>query len=532
MDIKADINKVTVQNWHILSGEYNSRNIEVQLSNELLDCEGCIVTFELSNGTIIEFPVDEGQIEVLWFIEPQQITVGVYTYDTDESGNLIKRYSPEPCKAWIRQGSFGGANNPLLSPGRYAELLKEINNIPNPDYEQNDPIQKDYIKNRPFYTEQVEVDYLTLPYVETEKEFAIIDKIGLEAGKDYTVDIYDNSGNVESITVQSIDMSSEVDFSVVALMDESEAFFAIFDGASLDENGDAIEDNTAVYYVHSDYSKILIHGIASVQTTIHTLPTEYLPSISTNLIENGAVTQKKLAENAVDSVNVVNSAITTDKLNNKAVTTDKLNDASVTSDKLADQAITTAKIKDLAVNSSKLADNAVTEEKLAGGSVTNDKLSGNISRFKLTAPKHLVTKSISSTDGSEDVATFSYAASDLNKQGQKFVIYGTIVSSDTESTEQTLLIRGYIGLTPTTLVSATADFSNSKKWNVSCTIDQYKTGVTKTDLLLTSDDGEKIHEVSHYVTHTFGISGVSVQFGDVDTQLMTNGTYLSFNAYE
>lgn len=519
MDIKADINKVTVQNWHILSGEYNSRNIEVQLSNELLDCEGCIVTFELSNGTIIEFPVDEGQIEVLWFIEPQQITVGVYTYDTDESGNLIKRYSPEPCKAWIRQGSFGGANNPLLSPGRYAELLKEINNIPNPDYEQNDPIQKDYIKNRPFYTEQVEVDYLTLPCVETEKEFAIIDKIGLEAGKDYTVDIYDNSGNVESITVQSIDMSSEVDFSAVALMDESEAFFAILDGVSLDENGDAIEDNTAVYYVHSDYSKILIHGIASVQTTIHTLPIEYLPPITAELIPNGLITTQKLSDGAV----------TSEKVDDLAITTDKLKDKSVTTEKVADGAITTAKIKDLAVKNSHLVDDAVTNRNIVDGSVTNDKVSSGISNLKLSGCSFLSGNTLDSGDTVAVISRTDITAT----TGQKAIIAGTIVSSDTESTEQTLCIGCFSGMTPYTMLGITADFSNSKKWTVTCIVEYLGTNKVKVDCLLTSSDGEEVHTVSHY--KSFGVSaieGIRLFFGDVNTQLFVHGTSISFYAYE
>ena len=86
-------------------------------------------------------------------------------------------------------------------------------------------------------------------------------------------------------------------------------------------------------------------------------------AVSTNKIVDDAVTNAKLAPNAVNATELVDSSVQTAKLNANAVT-----DA-----KLATDSVNTSKIVDLNVTQGKLAGEAVSEAKLhSGNAPTND----------------------------------------------------------------------------------------------------------------------------------------------------------------
>lgn len=84
----------------------------------------------------------------------------------------------------------------------YSDILEQwkselINEIPQSDYEQNDSTAKDYIKNRPFYTEVTETTLLdgTFDFVENNGLYMTISKdfpVFLEEGKTYTI-IFDGT---------------------------------------------------------------------------------------------------------------------------------------------------------------------------------------------------------------------------------------------------------------------------------------------------------------------------------------------------
>ncbi len=98
-------------------------------------------------------------------------------------------------------------------------------------------------------------------------------------------------------------------------------------------------------------------------------------AVSTAKILDANVTTSKLADNAVTTLKILDANVTTSKLADNAVTTPKILDANVTTSKLADNAVTTTKITDAHVTSSKLADTAVTNSKIAHG-ISYAKLSG------------------------------------------------------------------------------------------------------------------------------------------------------------
>ena len=72
-------------------------------------------------------------------------------------------------------------------------------------------------------------------------------------------------------------------------------------------------------------------------------------------LADGAVTEAKIAADAVTTGKIKNGAVTADKIATDAVTTGKIENGAVTADKIATDAVTTDKIKDGAVTSGKLA---------------------------------------------------------------------------------------------------------------------------------------------------------------------------------
>lgn len=80
-------------------------------------------------------------------------------------------------------------------------------------------------------------------------------------------------------------------------------------------------------------------------------------SIATNHLVDGAVTQPKIAGQAVGQAQLADNAITTAKL--------------------LDAAVTQAKLAPLSVDATKLIDNAVTNPRIANGAVTNAKVATN-----------------------------------------------------------------------------------------------------------------------------------------------------------
>lgn len=526
----ADINECIITGWRKNTGEVNARELKVEMCDELSGCAEQIVTFELADGTVHESKVINGVAEIPIIDEPQHIKIGLYTLDFD-GDKLFKRYSPKPAHVYVNMGSYkeGASNPPIPTLGTYAELLKKINSISNPNYNQNDPTQKDYIKNRPFYKEDVEVDYLILPYVETENEVVVIgNKIGLEAGKDYTIDIYDDSELVDSITIQGIDASAVYGISAIVLGDIQTLPFMIADGALLDDKGKPYQADNAFYFLENNYSKIVIHGIPSVQTIYHTLPIEYLSPIPTDLIVNGAVTKDKMAQNSVGQDNIEKHSITNSKVADEAISTEKIIDGAVTTEKIADNAITKDKISDSAVTGNKILDNTITTSKLANSSVTNDKIASDISHLKLSEP---IIQSECVVTETEPISVFSETISlNARKAGQKIVIYGTIVSSDTESTEQQLKLQGRSG-EMLTLASVTADFSSSKQWNLWCEIERYNTEAHRIEMFLSTENGEQINAISFYKLVSSFIQ-IRLLFGDSTTHQMAYGTNLKLCIYE
>ena len=92
----------------------------------------------------------------------------------------------------------------------------------------------------------------------------------------------------------------------------------------------------------------------------------------------------EIAEQAIKAIHIADGAVTSDKIDNEAVTNSKIGDgevksrniatAAVTTDKIGDNEVKTQNIGNEAVTAAKIPDNAITTDKIAPGAVTTSKL--------------------------------------------------------------------------------------------------------------------------------------------------------------
>ena len=71
-----------------------------------------------------------------------------------------------------------------------------------------------------------------------------------------------------------------------------------------------------------------------------------VPTVDTDDLVNGCVTEEKLADNSVSTRTIQDEAVTTPKIADDAVTTPKIKDDAVTTPKIADKAVTPVKVSD------------------------------------------------------------------------------------------------------------------------------------------------------------------------------------------
>ena len=97
-------------------------------------------------------------------------------------------------------------------------------------------------------------------------------------------------------------------------------------------------------------------------------------TVATGMIASDAITNAKIADNAINDENIANLQVTTAKIANDAVDSTKIADNAVTTAQLATNSVATAKIADNAVTNAKIADNAIEVGQIADNAVTTNKI--------------------------------------------------------------------------------------------------------------------------------------------------------------
>lgn len=115
-------------------------------------------------------------------------------------------------------------------------------------------------------------------------------------------------------------------------------------------------------------------------------------------IDNGAITESKLAATSVSNAKLATNAVAASNIQSDAVTTAKILDANVTTAKIADGGVTTAKIADSAVTSAKIADGTIVNADInAAAAISQSKLAGIYTDGGST--NHTITISTASPTG-------------------------------------------------------------------------------------------------------------------------------------
>ena len=219
------------------------------------------------------------------------------------------------------------------------------------DWNQNDSSKKDYIKNRTHWKEEVERDYTVLPNIEPDPTIGFIEygkKIGLEIGKEYTLEAHLVDGTVE--TIQAIATEFPVDEIGIAGIPwiYIEDVVTIVDGVVFDLISGTIVIGDNCYYVYESgiaevLEKGIIKNLPNVERIVHKIPKEYLPQeVKVDQVFNPK------SENAQSGISVKqaidNIVINTNNLQNRCVTGDKIAYNTIKGNHIADKSLSISKI--------------------------------------------------------------------------------------------------------------------------------------------------------------------------------------------
>jgi len=142
----------------------------------------------------------------------------------------------------------------------------------------------------------------------------------------------------------------------------------IFEGATYDANN--LDHQTTLTVVDpTDARTITLPNVSGTVVT-----TGDTGTVATGMIATDAVTEAKIADNAITVDQLSSGAVTTTIIQDLAVTTAKLGSNQVTAGKLATDAVETAKIKDHNVTTAKIDDLNVTTGKIANDAITIGKI--------------------------------------------------------------------------------------------------------------------------------------------------------------
>jgi len=169
-----------------------------------------------------------------------------------------------------------------------------------------------------------------------------------------------------------------------------------------------------------------------------------LPNVTGTVVttgDTGTVATAMIADNAITVAKIANGQVTTDKLNNSAVTEAKLANNAVTVNKIADGQVTTAKLNVDAVTNAKLADNAVDANQIVANAVTTAKINDDaVTNAKLANNSvdvsQLVSSAVTTVKINNDAVTQAKMADD--SVGTAQLIDGSVDSDRLASNSVTL----------------------------------------------------------------------------------------------
>jgi len=285
-------------------------------------------------------------------------------------------------------------------------------------------------------------------------------------------------------------------------------------------------------------------------------------AVGTDELAADAVTNAKLADNAVETLNIVDLNVTTGKIADDAITTAKIEAGAVGTTELAASAVTNAKLAIDAVQTANIVDLNVTTGKLAAGAVTTDKIAdANVTNAKLANSSLTVGStnialgasattlagltSVTSTDfigdltGNADTATTantaSYVAATSAAQGQ-VTVTGNVIDLGLETTDSVTFANqsiagsgsygGSLVVQGDLTVNGTASFINTQELLVE---DKFVTFASGSEVA--TDGGFIVSQAAGNIGQAFGYSNSQNQRWGVQATASYDTTSITPDAY-
>jgi len=168
-------------------------------------------------------------------------------------------------------------------------------------------------------------------------------------------------------------------------------------------------DNNLYRYNSSAWTKAITLNEVSDSGALAALST-----VGSSQIDNDAITNAKIAVDAIQGDVIAAGAITSTKIGEDAVTTAKIANDAITNDLVAAAAITTTEIGNDAITTAKIAANAVTASEIAAGAVTASEIAANtITAGEIAAGAVTATEIAANTITSAEIAANTITASEI-----------------------------------------------------------------------------------------------------------------------
>lgn len=146
-------------------------------------------------------------------------------------------------------------------------------------------------------------------------------------------------------------------------------------------------------------------------------------AIQGDVIAAGAITETKIGADAVTNAKLANDAVTADIVAASAITATKITDGAIETAKLAANAVTAAKVAAGTITSNEIAANTIQAGDIAAGTITGTEIAGNtITGAKIVGNTITASEIASGTITATEIATGTITSSQIQA--------GTIVGND------------------------------------------------------------------------------------------------------
>lgn len=250
-----------------------------------------------------------------------------------DNGNYLPSTSNQKMARSLDMDGHGIQNLPAPTENGDAVNKEYVDSLQS-DMNVNDESNPAFIKNRTHWKEKFERDYTVLPNVEPDPTIGVIEygqKIGLEIGKEYTLETHLKDGTIETIQAVAIEMPED-EFGIAGIpCIILEGLCSILDGIVADFTTQSFVAGDNCYYYYDDsiigvLEKGVIVNLPNVETVIHKIPSEYVDIPKVDQVFNSKSENAQSGIAVAQAINEYDKSLVVpgDKIKNNSITAAKI----------------------------------------------------------------------------------------------------------------------------------------------------------------------------------------------------------------